>query len=106
MSDVDMAVLLKKGSDFSESKLEILGNLMEILQTDEIDLVVLNTTTLPLLIKILENKKLIVDKVPFQRHQFESLTMRKYFDFSVKESTILRRRYLNGCNEHQKRKNL
>jgi len=70
--------------------------LMEILQTDEIDLVVLNTAELPLKMNILKTKKVIVNNDPFTRHIFESLTMRQFFDFSMIESTILHRRYLNG----------
>ena len=42
------------------------------------------------------NKKVIVDIDPFARHQFESMMMRKYFDFSIFESTQLKRRYLHG----------
>ena len=96
LSDVDIAVFLKKGNNLADRKLEILGRLIEILETDEIDLVVLNTADLPLIMGILKNKKLIVDKDPFARHQFESLMMRKYFDFSVIESAQLKRRYLHG----------
>jgi hypothetical protein len=72
------------------------SRLIDILQTDEIDLVILNIAHLPLLMNILRNKKVIVDKEPFARHKFESLTMRKYFDFSIKESAQLKRRYLHG----------
>lgn len=96
LSDVDMAVYLDEKVSFAEKKLEILGNLMNILRTDEIDLVVLNKAPLTLRMKILENKKVIVDKVPFLRHQYESLTMRQYYDFSFKESFILGRRFLHG----------
>ena len=96
LSDVDMAIFLTDGIDVAETKLEILGRLADILQTDEIDLVVLNTANLPLINNILKNHKLVVDKKPFDRHLFESLAMRKYFDFSIKESTMLKRRYLNG----------
>ena len=96
LSDVDIAVYLNPGSHIVESKLAILGKLIDILQTDEIDLVVLNNADLPLVINILKNKKLIVDKSQFSRHIFESLMMRKYFDFSVFESAQLKRRYLNG----------
>jgi predicted nucleotidyltransferase len=96
LSDVDIAVYLKPDCNFAENKLDILGNLMDILQTDEIDLVVLNRTELPLIMNILRNKKALVDKDPFCRHLFESLVMRKYFDFSIKESAQLKRRYLNG----------
>ena len=96
LSDVDIAIFLKKGNNLADRKLEILGKLIDILETDEIDLVVLNTTDLPLIMGVLNNKKLIVDKDPFARHQFESLMMRKYFDFSVIESAQLKRRYLHG----------
>jgi predicted nucleotidyltransferase len=96
LSDVDIAVYLKQGCNFAEMKLDILGNLMAILQTDEIDLVILNTAELPLVMNILNFKKVIVNKAPYERHIFESVTMRKYFDFSVKESNLLKRRYLHG----------
>jgi predicted nucleotidyltransferase len=96
LSDVDIAVYLKPGGKVGEKKLDILGNLMAILQTDEIDLVVLNTAELPLVMNIVKARKIIVDKDPFFRHIFESVTMRKYFDFAIKEATILQRRYLHG----------
>ena len=96
LSDVDIAVFLKKAEKVADRKIEILGRLIEILETDEIDLVVLNTADLPLVMGILKNKKLIVDKDPFGRHLFESLVMRKYFDFSIIESAQLERRYLHG----------
>ena len=96
LSDVDIAVYLKHGANLVECKLAILGNLIHILQTDEIDLVILNTANLSLVINILKSKKIIVDKEPFARHIFESLAMRKYFDFSIKEAAILQRRYMHG----------
>jgi predicted nucleotidyltransferase len=96
LSDVDIAVYLKPDCNFAENKLDILGNLIDILQTDEIDLVVLNSAELPLIMNVLRNKKALVDKNPFCRHSFESLAMRKYFDFSIKESAQLKRRYLHG----------
>lgn len=96
LSDVDIAVYLNDAHYGTDDKLEILGKLMDILQTDEIDLVILNTAGLPLAMNVLKCKKIIVDKDPFARHIFESLSMRKYFDFSIKESAQLKRRYLNG----------
>lgn len=96
LSDVDIAVYCEEMPSFSEKKLEMLGRLMSILRTDEIDLVVLNRAPLVLKMKILENKKVIVDKVPLIRHRYESLTMREYFDFSYKESFILRKRFPDG----------
>ncbi len=96
LSDVDIAVYLKRNSNFAECKLDILGQLMDILHTDEIDLVILNTADISLVMNIIKSKEIIVDKNPFERHLFESLMMWKYFDFSFKALNQLRRRYLHG----------
>ena len=96
LSDVDVAVHLDKKADFAETRLEILGRLVDTLKTDEIDLVLLNNACLSLRMEILENRIVIVDKKPFTRHAYESLTMREYFDFSYIEKGILTRRFLNG----------
>jgi predicted nucleotidyltransferase len=96
LSDVDIAVYLSEDTNLLEKKMEILGKMIELLETDEIDLVLLNTAPLSLRKKILENKRVIVDKDPFLRHKYESLTLREYFDFSIKEMAILERRFLHG----------
>jgi predicted nucleotidyltransferase len=96
LSDVDIAVYLGERVSLGEKKLEILGSLVDILRTDEIDLVVLNRAPVTLRMKILESKKIIVDKAPLLRHKYESLTMRQYFDFSFVESSILSKRFLRG----------
>jgi uncharacterized protein len=96
LSDVDIAVFLKEPTDLQEKKMEILGALIDLLRTDEIDLVILNIAPLTLRVKILENKKVVVDHMPSLRHHFESLTIREYFDFSVVEKAILERRFLSG----------
>lgn len=96
ISDVDIAVYLSEDADPAGEKLDILGNLMDILQTDEVDLVVLNKASLPLKMKILEQRQVIVDHNPFLRHRYESMTMRAYFDFAFLENGILQRRYLDG----------
>lgn len=96
LSDVDIAVFLSEDKDAVGGKMEILGELTEILETDEVDLVILNTAPPTLRMKILENKRVIVDNAPFLRHSYESLTMRQYFDFSIKEMAILEGRFLHG----------
>jgi uncharacterized protein len=96
LSDVDIAVYLLGKKKLLLRKIEILGELTNILKTDEIDLVLLNTAPLTLKMKILENKKVIADKNPFLRYRFESLVMREYFDFSIFEGAILERRFLHG----------
>jgi len=96
ISDVDIAVYLKdfkSEEDIFDIKLELLTSLSEVLNTEEIDLVVLNTAPLPLKARIIQNKQVLVDKDPNFRYSFESLTLRKYFDFSIKEKAILYRRF-------------
>ncbi len=91
LSDVDLAVYVK-----NEKKLDYLklyGKISRILRTEEIDLVILNDTPLSLAGRILQNRKVLVDKAPFLRQKYESLTLRKYFDFAIKEREILRGRY-------------
>jgi hypothetical protein len=96
LSDVDIAVFLSSNAKKTENKLEILGDLSDHLNTDEIDLVVLNTTPLPLKMRVLKSGRVIVDNDPFKRHDFESLTIRQYLDFAIREKAILERRFLNG----------
>jgi predicted nucleotidyltransferase len=96
LSDVDIAIYLKNVKNLSDKRLEILGILIDLLQTDEIDLVILNNAPLILRMKILESRKVIVDHNPFLRHRYESITMREYFDFSIKEANILERKFFHG----------
>ena len=96
LSDIDIAIYLKDPVGLQKAKLEIVGALIDILKTDEIDLVVLNNAPLALRMRILGSKKVIADRDPFFRHRYESLTMRQYFDFSVLEAEILNRRFLVG----------
>jgi len=96
LSDVDIAVYLDEGVDCIEAKLDILEDLIDILNTDEIDLIVLNQSSLALSMNVIRNNRLIVDKQPFTRHAHDSLVMRKYFDYSRLESAILKRRFYHG----------
>jgi predicted nucleotidyltransferase len=96
LSDIDIAVYLSKETGLMGRKIEILGDLTNLLKTDEIDLVLLNSAPVTLKMKILENKKVIADKNSFLRHRYESMVMREYFDFSILERAILERRFLRG----------
>ncbi len=96
LSDVDIAIYTVDGADIVQEKLEILGKLNDLLKTDEVDLVVLNTAPLPLAARIIKNKIILLDKMPFTRHVFESLIIREYFDFSRKEMDIFEGRYKLG----------
>jgi len=95
LSDVDIAVYLIEGR-LADKRLEILGDLIDILKTDNVDLVVLNTAPPSLRMKIIQTKKVLADNSPYIRHVFESAAMRAYFDISKIENRILEERYLHG----------
>lgn len=94
LSDIDIAVYIEdmKKLDY----IELYGKTTNVLGTDELDLVILNTSPISLTGRILQNRKVLTDKNPFLRHRYESANLRKYFDFAVKERDILRRRYKIG----------
>ena len=91
LSDVDLGIYVRniKRLDF----LSLFSEISRILGTDEIDLVVLNSAPISFAGRILRNRKILIDKDPFLRHQYESRILREFFDFSIKEKEILHRRY-------------
>ena len=95
LSDIDIAIYVTEGK-ITDVRFQILGDLMDILKTDKLDLVILNTAPLTLKMKILQTRRILADNVPHVRHTFESHTMRTYFDFSKIENRILEERYLHG----------
>jgi predicted nucleotidyltransferase len=93
LSDVDISVYVKDTGNLPEYKLKLFDALTEILGTNEMDLVILNTAPVILSGRILRNKQTLVDKNTPLRHAYESLTLRKFFDFTVKEKALFSRRY-------------
>ena len=93
LSDVDIAVYLSENAECIQAKSEIIENLVDILRTDEIDVIILNQSSLSLSMNVLKNNRVLVDKKPYLRHTYQSLIFRKYFDFNKFESNILKRRF-------------
>ncbi len=93
LSDVDIAVYLHDTGELAEYKLSLFGRVTDALGTAELDLVVLNTASISIAGRILQNRQLLVDKDPFRRHVYESLTLREFFDFRIKEEALFTRRY-------------
>jgi predicted nucleotidyltransferase len=96
LSDVDVAVYLDDGVDLVEGKLDALGVASRHLGTDEVDLVVLNAAPTALTGRILQSRRVILDRDPFRRHRFESLALREFFDFRILEHRLLARKYRRG----------
>ena len=93
LSDIDIAVFLKPTHDVVEYKLGLFERLADSLGTSEIDLVILNTAPISFTGRILQKKQLLIDKDPPRRHEFESVSLRKFFDFKKKEDLYFLRRY-------------
>ncbi len=93
LSDVDVAVYLRDTSDLAEYKLNLFDRLTTALGTAELDLLILNTAPTSIAGRIIQNKQVLADKDPPRRHTFESVTLREFFDFRVKEEAIFARRY-------------
>jgi uncharacterized protein len=96
LSDIDIAVYLREERPDAEDKLAILGVLADYLETDEIDLVVLNSAPLTLQARVIRDRQVLVNRQPYLKHAFESLVLREYFDFSIFEASILNRRFSLG----------
>lgn len=96
LSDVDVAVYLDECVDPVEGKLDALGAVTKHLGTDEVDLVVLNTAPTALAGRILQARRVILDRVPFRRHLFESRTLRQFLDFRILEHRLLAQRFGRG----------
>lgn len=96
LSDIDLAVYLRETDGLADNKIQLFGKLTDALGTAELDLVILNTASVSIAGRILQNKQILVDKDPFRRHLYESLTLREFFDFRIKEDAFFKRRYNIG----------
>ncbi|MBM4278291.1 MAG: nucleotidyltransferase domain-containing protein [Deltaproteobacteria bacterium] len=91
LSDVDLSIYVKDIKNLNY--LSLFRNISETLLTDEIDLVVLNSAPISLTGRILQQRKVLIDKDPFLRHRYESRILREFFDFTIKEKENLNKRY-------------
>ncbi|MGB9716673.1 MAG: type VII toxin-antitoxin system MntA family adenylyltransferase antitoxin [Thermodesulfovibrionales bacterium] len=94
LSDVDIAIYVKNPRRFDY--LRFYSEITDFLGTEEVDLVVLNSAPITLSGRILQSKKKLIDKEPFLRHKFESLTIRKFLDFQYREKQIFKERFKIG----------
>lgn len=92
-SDVDIAVYVDECADVVGMRLDLCERLVDCLGTHRVDVVVLNTAPLTLKARVVRCNRILVDRNPSERHAFESLVLREYFDFSRVEEAILRRRF-------------
>lgn len=93
LSDVDIAVYVRDTRNLAEYKLGLFDRLTKALGTAELDLVILNGAPVSIAGRVLGSKRILTDKEPFRRHRYESLVLREFFDFRVKEDDLYHRRY-------------
>lgn len=91
LSDVDIAIYVRDPGRFDY--LEFYSEITDFLNTDEVDLVLLNKAPVTLAGRILQSKKILIDREPFIRHKFESLTIRKFLDFQFREKEYFKKRF-------------
>lgn len=94
LSDVDIAIYVKNPKRFDY--LRFYADITEFLNTEEVDLIMLNRAPISLSGRILQSKKILVDNEPSLRHKFESLTIRKFLDFQYREKEYFNRRFKFG----------
>jgi len=100
LSDVDVAVYLDgPGRELGPRRLEVIGLVTAHLATDAVDVVVLNDAPIALAGRILRQRQVILDRRPFVRHRYESLTSRAFLDFLLFERRLLARRFPRGGQE-------
>jgi len=95
-SDVDLAIYVADSADPHFTRLETSRIAARHLGTDAIDIVVLNTAPVALAGRVLTSRRVIVDRRPFLRHRYESLTARLFQDFRIRERRLLAERYGRG----------
>ncbi len=83
LSDIDIAVLLKKSvpvKEYWQYKIDLLTTATRILQTEEIDFVVLNEAPYELAFQALKKGKLVFCKSLREKQEFQEKTVMCYLD--------------------------
>ena len=95
-SDVDIAIYVAPPAEGHAARLSVARAAARHLSTDAIDVVLLNTAPLSVSGRVLGSRRVILDRDPHARHAYESLTLRKFHDFRIREHRILAQRHARG----------
>ena len=95
-SDIDLAIYISDGADAHAVRMDVAHAAAKHLGTDAIDVVPLNSAPISLAGRVLASRRVIVDRAPFARHRYESLTARMFRDFRIREHRLLAQRYARG----------
>jgi len=84
LSDLDVAVLLAgepTPAECTDRRLDFIGDLMRLLQTNDVDVVVLNVAPLALRYAVLRSGRLVFARQQQEAIEFRVQTASRYFDF-------------------------
>ncbi len=95
-SDVDLAIYVEDTADLDDVRLSIAAAASKHLRTDAVDVVLLNNAPLSVAGRVLTTRRVILDRRPFLRHQYESVTARMFSDFRIREHRLLAERFARG----------
>lgn len=88
LSDVDVAVALVPGADPAQAHSDLLIAAIEVLRTDEIDLVILDGAPPLLRHRVLRDGIRLVDRDPRARVRFETRALLEYLDTAPLRATL------------------
>ena len=95
-SDVDVAVFAASGADTHAVQLSVVRACARHLGSDAVDIVLLNTAPISLAGRVLLSRRVLLDRDPHVRHRYESLHMRMFQDFRIREHRLLTQRNARG----------
>ena len=95
-SDINVAIYVARGADGHAVRRAVARAAARQLATDAVDVVLLNAAPLSLSGRVLGSREVIVERDPYARHAYESLTLRKFHDFRIREHRILTGRRAHG----------
>jgi predicted nucleotidyltransferase len=95
-SDVDIAIFAAPGADGHAAQLSVARAAARQLGSDAIDVILLNTAPISLAGRVLRTRRVLLDREPFARHQYESVTARMFQDFRIREHRLLAQRHARG----------
>lgn len=84
LSDVDVAVLLDRSFDperYFDRRLEIIGGLMSLLNTNKVDVIILNQASLALQYRVVRDGIVLYCRNHDRLIQFAAQTVSEYLDF-------------------------
>jgi len=81
LSDYDFAIFLSRKPSSFQFKYRLKNNLLNILNTNQADLIILNNAPIELKYNIINTGKIIYQKNSIAKVEFEADTLSRYFDY-------------------------